>query len=96
MRTRVAARTASVPARVPTDPLPLGDERRYRVPVTVLFGAADQEAFTAMLTEWPPYADEFARVRETEVVQLDSGHWPQFSQPDRLGTAIVAAVDREG
>lgn len=95
-RHRAAARTASVPARVPTDPLPLRDERRFRVPVTVLSGAADQERFTATLAEWPPYAEEFARVRETEIVHLDSGHWPQFSRPDRLGAAIVAAVDREG
>jgi pimeloyl-ACP methyl ester carboxylesterase len=95
-RTRAAARTASVPARVPTDPLLLRDERRFLVPVTVLSGRADPEAFTAMLAEWPPYADEFSHVRATEIVHLDSGHWPQFSQPDRLGAAIVAAVDREG
>lgn len=95
-RIRAAGRTASVPARVPTDPLPLGDERRHQVPVTVLSGAADPQTFIAMLAEWPPYADEFARVRDTEIVHLGSGHWPQFSQPDRLGAAIVAAVDREG
>src|SRR6476659_4376023 len=32
-RARWAARTESVPARVPTDPLILEDERRFRVPV---------------------------------------------------------------
>jgi pimeloyl-ACP methyl ester carboxylesterase len=93
-RSRAAARAGSVPARVPTDPIALGDERRFDVPVTVLSGAADEAEFHAMLAAWPPYAEEFARVRDTEVVRLGTGHWPQFSQPERLGAAIVAAIDR--
>ncbi|MBZ4486485.1 alpha/beta hydrolase [Microbacterium sp. cx-55] len=93
-RSAAAAFTASVPSRVPTDPVELRDERRFSVPVTVLAGSADQAAFLAMLTEWPAAAEEFARVADSEVVRLASGHWPQFSQPERLGAAIAAAVDR--
>ena len=37
-RAEAAARTASVPAKVPTDPLSLRDERRHQVPVTLLTG----------------------------------------------------------
>ena len=30
------------------------------------------------------------------VVRLGTGHWPQFSQPERLGEALVAAIQRAG
>ncbi|MDF2491449.1 MAG: alpha/beta hydrolase [Microbacterium sp.] len=93
-RRRAAEMTASIPARVPADALVLSDPRRFSIPVTVLSGTADAREFTEMLAEWPSYAEEFARVRDTEIVRLGTGHWPQFSQPERLGEAIVAAVDR--
>ena len=93
-RARWAARTESVPARVPTDPLILEDERRFRVPVTVLSGNADEAAFRAQLANWGPWAAEFDAIDDAEVVKLDSGHWPQFSQPDALAQAIIDAVDR--
>ncbi|WP_344736084.1 alpha/beta hydrolase [Microbacterium awajiense] len=91
-RTRTAAHTAPVPAKVPTDRIRLGDERRYAVPVTVLSGSADEAGLRTMLAEWGPWNDEFAAISDVEVVTLDTGHWPQFSQPERLAAAIVDAV----
>ncbi len=84
----------TVPARVPTDPISLRDERRYRVPVTVLSGAFDDGGFRAFLQQWGPYAKEFGAIEESEIVRLGTGHWPQFSEPQRLGAAIVAAITR--
>lgn len=93
-RRRTAPTAQSVPARVPTDPISLRDERRYRVPVTVLSGAFDDGGFRAFLQQWGPYADEFGAIEESEIVRLGTGHWPQFSEPQRLGAAIVAAITR--
>jgi len=92
-RARIAAMTASVPGRVPTDPLPLTDERRHRVPVTILSGALDDAQLRAMLSEWPRYAAELDAVVEVDVIPLGSGHWPQYSMPTRLAEAILTAVD---
>ncbi|MDD7930140.1 alpha/beta hydrolase [Microbacterium sp. NM3R9] len=92
-RARWAERVGPVPRRVPTDPLRLTDARRHRVPVTVLSGSADDSGLRAMLAEWPPFADEFAAIQKARVVELGSGHWPQFSQPARLAAEIVAALD---
>ncbi|WP_243075098.1 alpha/beta fold hydrolase [Microbacterium sp. SS28] len=89
-----AARTGSVPARVPTDPIHLGDERRRTVPVTILSGNANEEEFRAELANWGPWADEFEAIEDAEIIRLGSGHWPQFSQPDALARAIIAAVER--
>lgn len=94
-RARTAASTRRVPARVPTDPIALRDERRYAVPVTVLSGPLDEPHFRAFVRQWGGYADEFEAIENTEIVRLGSGHWPQFSQPEHLGRQIAAAVTRE-
>lgn len=91
-RAATAARALSVPARVPTDPIRLSDERRYAVPVTVLSGQFDGAEFRSFLAQWGPYAIEFEAIADTEIVRLGSGHWPQFSQPERLTQAILEAV----
>lgn len=94
VRARAAALTASVPARVPTDPISLHDDRRHAVPVTVLSGRFDDAQFRAFVAQWGPYADEFEKIEDTEIIRLGTGHWPQFSQPQRLGEAIAAAILR--
>lgn len=92
-RARTAPRTLSVPARVPTDPIRLDGTRRS-VPTTLLMGSLDQQAFDAMIDEWGPYAEEYRAIADAEVVRIDSGHWPQFSVPERLAALIAAAVAR--
>lgn len=92
-RARAAAATRSVPAQVPTDPLRLRDERRRLVPATMLTGtvpAADIRGYVAAAPEW---AAELAAVKDLQIVELHSGHWPQFSKPDEVASAILAAVD---
>ncbi|WP_288120438.1 MULTISPECIES: alpha/beta hydrolase [unclassified Microbacterium] len=93
-RARTAPLTRSVPARVPTDAIALHDERRYELPVTVLSGSLGEEEFRGFLAQWGRYADEFAAIDDSEIIRLGSGHWPQFSQPQRLGEAIAAAITR--
>ena len=93
-RARTAPLTHSVPARVPTDEIVLSDSARHRVPVTLLMGGLDQEAFEGMIDQWGPYADEYRAIDDAEVVKIGSGHWPQFSVPERLAELIVAAVVR--
>lgn len=91
-RARTAPLTRSVPARVPTDPVVLRDERRFAVPVTILSGGMDDAAFRGAIAQWGPYGDEFAAIADAEIVRLGTGHWPQFSQPQRLAEAMLAAL----
>lgn len=91
-RARTAPTAKSVPARVPTDPIALGEGRRYAVPVTLLSGGMDDATFRQVITQWGSYADEFAAIQDAEIVRLGTGHWPQFSKPVELGEAIVAAA----
>ncbi|KRB37951.1 alpha/beta fold hydrolase [Microbacterium sp. Root180] len=94
VRAKWAARAHSVPAKVPTDPVVLDGARRHAVPVTILMGGMDDAEFRGAVSQWGPFGDEFSAIADAEVVRLGSGHWPQFSQPDRVARAILDAVDR--
>jgi len=49
-----------------------------------------------MLREWiAEGADpvrEFAKIHDVDYVDLPTGHWPQFTRPDDLAQAILAAI----
>jgi pimeloyl-ACP methyl ester carboxylesterase len=91
-RERTAALTSSVPVRVPTDQVALGSTARHAVPVTLLNGGMDEAEFRETIQQWGPYAAEFSSIADAEVVRLGTGHWPQFSDPEGLAQALVAAL----
>ena len=90
-RARTLPLTRSVPARVPSDAVRLTGER-HRVPVTILMGSMDQQQMEAELDRWGAYADEYRAIDDVTVVKIGSGHWPQFSVPDRLAELINESV----
>lgn len=90
-RQRTARLTRSVPARVPTDPVHLSGAR-YRVPVTLLMGAMNQDDIDASVGRWGAYGDEYRSIEAVTVAKIGSGHWPQFSQPSRLAQLISASM----
>lgn len=91
-RSRTAAAARSVPRRVPTDPIVLTDDRRRGVPATILTGTVPAEHIRALVADPPAWAAELAAIQHLDIVELHSGHWPQFSIPGVLGGAIVAAA----
>ena len=91
-RARTEPLTHPVPAKVPTDPLPLDGSRRFGVPVTLLMGTMDEPAFREAVAQWGAYGDEFGAIENARVVRLDTAHWPQFTKPDVLAREIVAAL----
>ena len=96
LRRAFRARAVPEPRGVAYGRQHLRDARRYDVPVTVIAC----EFPSAMLREWIAagnlYVAELGRVRDVEFVDLPTGHWPQFTKPDQLARAILAAVDRTG
>ena len=57
-------------------------------------GGLDQETLESELEQWGPYAEEFRAIDDAEVVRIGSGHWPQFSVPNRLAALLDAAITR--
>lgn len=93
-RRRTARETSSIPQGVASEAIVLEDERRFDVPVTLLMGSLDEQEFEGAVAEWGAYGDEYRAIHDREVVRLDSGHWPQFSVPERLAARIVEAIRR--
>lgn len=94
LRAMFRARAIPQPKGVAYDRQHLHDQRRYDVPATVIAC----EFPSRLLNEWMdaghPYVEELSRIRDVELVDLPTGHWPQFTRPAELGQAILAAVDR--
>lgn len=93
LRTSFRERAIPQPARVATDRQTLSDPRRYEVPVTVIAC----EFPSTMLRDWMeqnhPYTAELARIKSVELIDLPTGHWPQFTRPVELANAILSAVE---
>ncbi|MGX5697543.1 alpha/beta fold hydrolase [Agromyces soli] len=92
LRAEFRAVAVPVPARVASDPLALHDERRYELPVTVIACEFPSSALAEWMAADAPFTRELARVRQRELIDLPTGHWPQFTKPVQLGQAISAAL----
>ena len=62
--------------------------------MTVICCEFPTRAHAAWLDGGHPFVAELARVRDAELVDLPTGHWPQLTRPRDLAQAILAAVDR--
>lgn len=96
LRERFRARANPQPKRVATDPVELGDERRFDVPVTVIACELTGQVVRDAIDAQEPWVAELARVRDLELVDLPTGHWSQLTRPVDLGTAILRAVRPRG
>jgi len=94
LRERFRSIAIPQPARVASDPQVLGDPRRYDVPATVICCEFTTDALREWMAAGSPYFAELAKLTDYELVDLPTGHWPQFTRPRELATAIIAAVDR--
>jgi pimeloyl-ACP methyl ester carboxylesterase len=92
LRAAFRERAIPSPVHVARDPQQLSDERRYDVPATVIAC----EFSSAMLRDWTEQGEaslqELSKLRDVDYVDLPTGHWPQFTRPDELGRAILAAI----
>lgn len=92
IRAAFRARAIPMPARVASDLQRLADPRRYEVPVTVIACEFTGEQVREWMAGGAPWTAELAAIRHVDIVDLPTGHWPQFTRPADLGAAIVAAV----
>lgn len=91
-RQELLERFIPTPVGVITQTVRLADERRYQVPAT----AVCPEYSPADLNEWMSAGDlpELAKTTHLEVVDIDSGHWPQITQPEKLAELILTEASR--
>ena len=81
------------PAGVAVDAQKLSNPRRYEVPVTVICSEFPADQMREWIAAGIPFAAELAAIKDYELVDLPTGHWPQLTKPAELAQAILAAVD---
>ena len=87
-------RSIPSPEHVTSDPQRLSDERRYDVPVTAIATEYTAETLRGWIAKEAGPVREFTKIRDVEYVDLPTGHWPQFTRPDDLARAIIAAIEQ--
>ena len=95
-RSAFRARAIPSPAGPLAGPQRLSDPRRLDVPVT----SVCTEYRAAELREWIDSGDErvseAASIRDLTLVDLPTGHWPQFTRPADLAAVILAQSPLSG
>ena len=94
LRETMRERAIPVPVGAAHDPQHLTDERRHDVPSTVVACEFTRENVREWLDDAAPWTVELAALCDLEIVELPTGHWPQFTRPSDLAEAIAGAILR--
>jgi pimeloyl-ACP methyl ester carboxylesterase len=94
LRTRFRAIAIPEPAAVARDAQVLSDPRRYDVAVTIIACEVSSDTLRSWIASGHPHVAELAKIADRELVDLPTGHWPQFTRPHDLAMAILKAIDR--
>jgi pimeloyl-ACP methyl ester carboxylesterase len=62
------------------------------VPATVIACEFSSEVLRDAITAGEPWVAELPRIKDPQLVDLPTGHWPQLTRPTQLGAAIVEAL----
>ncbi|MFV2143112.1 MULTISPECIES: alpha/beta fold hydrolase [Isoptericola] len=93
---RFRQRSVPQPAATAREPHHLiGDaEVRRAVPATVIACLLPGEVLRDLMARDHPFVRELKTLKDYEIVDLPTGHWPMFTRPSELGETIAAAVSR--
>ena len=91
-RAQLRERAIPQPLGVSTEPQRVSDERRYSVPTTIIACSMTAETLAALIDQGHPFVAEAAKMHDSEIVELVTGHWPQLTKPAELTEMILAAV----
>ncbi|MFI2102159.1 alpha/beta fold hydrolase [Isoptericola sp. NPDC019693] len=95
LRTQFRDRAIPQPGGTVREGHHLGDDlRRLDIPSTVIACEMPASTLRDLMASGHPYVAELARLHDYEIVDLPTGHWPMFSRPADLGSAIVDALAR--
>jgi len=70
----------------------LNNDSRRDIPSTIIACSYPAEVMMQMAHEGHPMMAEVATLRDLELVDLPTGHWPMWSRPTDLASAIANAA----
>jgi pimeloyl-ACP methyl ester carboxylesterase len=89
---RFRERAVPEPAAVVRDPVRLENDSRRDVPSTIIACSYPCEVMMQMAREGHSMMAEVATLRDVELIDLPTGHWPMWSRPADLASAIATAA----
>jgi pimeloyl-ACP methyl ester carboxylesterase len=89
---RFRAQAVPEPGPVTREPLHLKNDSRRDVPSTIIACSYSSEVIMQMARQGHPMMAEVATLRDLELVDLPTGHWPMWSRPADLASAIADAA----
>jgi pimeloyl-ACP methyl ester carboxylesterase len=92
-RASMAAAAVPVPEGVARGVVHLTDERRFKVPVTLVCPEFSPDE----AREWVAAGElpELARVASLSYVDIDSGHWPMITRPTELARLLDTVIRQD-
>lgn len=69
------------------------DERRRAVPATVIACEFSGDQVRSWVEGGADFVAELRALRDWEVLELPTGHWPMFTRPRELAEKILEAID---
>ena len=88
-------RAVPMPASVMRDRVRLENDSRRNVPSTIIACSYPSRVLMQMAHEGNPMMAEAATLRDLELIDLPTGHWPMWSRPADLAVAITATSDHQ-
>jgi len=89
---RFRERAVPQPGSVIRETVQLGNDSRRDVPTTIIACSYPSAVMMQMAHGGHPMMAEVATLRDLELVDLPTGHWPMWSRPADLATAIATAA----
>jgi len=89
---RFRERAVPQPGSVMREPVHLGNDSRRDVPSTIIACSFSCDVMMQMAREGHPMMAEVATLRDLELGDLPTGHWPMWSRPADLAAAIATAA----
>jgi pimeloyl-ACP methyl ester carboxylesterase len=89
---RFRERAVPTPGPVARGPVHVTDPARLHVPATVICSSIPSAVLAELANPGPPLHTELGELTDLTYVDLPTGHWPMFSRPRDLASALVDAV----
>ncbi|QJU54884.1 alpha/beta hydrolase [Herbiconiux sp. KACC 21604] len=94
LRERFRQITVPQPVRVARDEQRLSDPARHDVPITLIATTFTRDDLDGYIASGHPMFAEFPPATSVTVIELPTGHWPQFTKPHDLSEALLSALPR--
>jgi hypothetical protein len=91
---RFRARAVPEPGPVLRQPVELTNDARRTVRTTLVCCSISSEQVMELVRAGHPMFAEVANLEHLDVIDLPTGHWPMWSRPRDLATAIQSAASR--